>query len=387
MNSIKRVVLMANNYDAVGGITTFVKTIAPGFRDAGFEVEIVTVESVYEDSKSLFDPSFKHRTGIEKSMPANRHFRRLKDRLKPAIYVNRFIYKRRQREASRNLARLYKSWGRDTVLIITQVYGAECLINGGIKLGNNKGPYVVGMYHDSFEEAAKGKNIKRLIKCFMDIDKFLVLTKIDADLFREEGFTNVSFIHNPVSIEAPNRPIKKDNLVVSLGRYHPQKSLDYLIKAWAEIASDFPDWRLEMYGGGGMQAKLQKLIDELTINDSARLMGATDQVGKLLGRSSIYALSSQHEGLPLAIVEAARFNVPTVAFDCAPGIAELVDHDKSGIIVPRNNVHLLAEGLKQLMSNHKLCEEMGVAARKKSNEYKVNTIIEKWAGIFDELII
>lgn len=387
MSSIKRVVLMANNYDAVGGITTFVKTIAPGFRDAGFDVEIVTVEPTREDGESLFDPSFKHTAGIEKPMPVNRHFHRLKDRLRPIIYINRFIYKKRQKEASKNLAKLYKSLGRDTVLVITQVYGAERLINGGIRIGNNDGPYVVGMYHDSFEEAARGRDMKRLTRCFTDIDKFLVLTKVDAEHFREEDFTNIGFIHNPVSIETPRHLTKKDNLVISLGRYHPQKSLDYLIKAWAEVIPGFPGWRLEMYGGGEMQAKLQKLIDELNIGNSAHLMGATDKVRELLSKASIYALSSQHEGLPLAIVEAARFAVPTVAFDCAPGIAELIENEKTGIITPRNNVHMLAGGLKRLMGNEKSRKQMGLAAQKKSQEYQTRTIIEVWAKLFDELVL
>jgi glycosyltransferase involved in cell wall biosynthesis len=385
MTEIKRVVLMLNNPDAVGGVTTFVNTIAPGFRDAGYEVELLTVEQMHSDEEYLLDPTFKHCIGVASAMPTKRNFVRVRDYLDLRIYRNRRIYKKLKDKACKNLTRVYKEWGRDTVLIITQVYGAEHLIRGGVDISTNNGPYVVGMYHDSFEQATKGRDMERLVKNFKQVDRLLCLTGYDAEQFRKRGFTNIGYMHNPVSIEAPKAAIDKENIVVSLGRYHPQKSLDYLINAWGEIAKDYPDWRLEMYGDGNERAKLQKLIDKLDINDNTKLMGKTNKVKEVLSRSSINTLSSQHEGLPLAIVEAARFGVPTVAFDCAPGISELIDNGKTGIVTPRNNAHLLAEGIKSLISDDQRRNAMGAAAHKRSLQYETDKIIKQWEHLFDDL--
>lgn len=387
IRDIKKVVIMANNPDAVGGITTFVNTIAPGFRDAGYEVELVTVEHMHSDGEYLLDPSFKHRVGVASSMPAKRSFARIRDYFNPRVHRNIRLYRKLQEQACKNLADMYQEWGRDTVLIITQVYGAEHLLSGGVNLNTNSGPYVIGMYHGSFEGAAKGLDVMRCTKNFKHVDKMFCLTAYDAEQFRKVGFTNVDYIHNPVNIE-PSKPVRiKENLVVSLGRYHPEKSLHYLINAWGEIAKKYPDWSLELYGGGGEWKRLQKLIDTLDIHENTKLMGKTTDINGVLSRASINALSSQREGLPIAIVEAARFNVPTVAFDCAPGISELIIDGKTGIITPRNNSHLLAEGIESLIVGSKKRLAMGKAASDDSMKYKTASIIRQWEQVFKELVV
>ena len=285
---------------------------------------------------------------------------------------NRRIYKRMKHHSAQNLAKIWSRWGRDTVVIITQMYTAERLIHGGVDLTSKSGPYVVGMYHGSYEEAARNNDVKRLKNCFKNVDKFVVLTSKDSAIFRNNKFSNVSFIHNPVRFKQSKKMSKKEKVVVSLGRYHSEKSLDYLIEVWSELAGEYPDWRLEMYGSGNKEAKLQKLISELGIERSAFLKGKTNNVPSVLGRASVHALSSQHEGLPLAIVEAARFEVPTVSFNCAPGISELIDDGVTGIITPPNNSHLLAEGLRTYLQDRSVRLSAGRKARIKSKAYETH---------------
>ena len=85
MGNIRKVVLMANNYDALGGITTFVNTISHGFEAANFEVEIVTVEPTRSNGAVLFDSSFKHMSSLTMPLPQNRHYRTRYDRFNPKI--------------------------------------------------------------------------------------------------------------------------------------------------------------------------------------------------------------------------------------------------------------------------------------------------------------
>lgn len=386
---IKKVVLMANNPDAVGGITTFLNTIAPGFREAGYDVEFLTVSQMHENTSYLLDESFSHHIGVAAALPAKRDrtFARVRDYAKFKIYRNRRLYKKLRHKLHTNLSRIYKSYGRDTVIIITQVYGAEQLRASGINLSATNGPYVVGMYHDSFEEAAGTHNLTRLKECFKDVDKFLCLTQYDAEQFRAKEFTNTGYIYNPVSIEPKKRLSKNNKVAVSLGRYHPQKSLHYLVRAWSMLAKKYPDWRLDMYGGGPEQAKLQKLIDDLDIGKNTTLKGKTSAVGDVLADASINVLSSQHEGLPIAIVEAARFQVPTVSFDSAPGIAELIDDGVTGIITPRNNTRALAEGIERLIQDDDLRRSMGLMAQKESMKYQTPRIIAQWERLFDTLTL
>ena len=117
------------------------------------------------------------------------------------------------------------------------------------------------------------------------------------------------------------------------------------------------------------------------------MKGKTNNVPSVLGRASVNALSSQHEGLPLAIVEAARFGFPTVSFNCAPGISELIDDGVTGIITPPNNSHLLAEGLRTYLQDRSVRLSAGRKARIKSKAYETHRIVADWKELFRTLEI
>lgn len=378
--------LMVNNHDSLGGITTFVNSLGSALKNEGYDVEMASAEAMHKDAPTLIDDEFNLTIGTTKCMPENRSYKRMLDWLNPIIVYNRSFTNKNRYQAGRKLAKYFNSLGNDTVVIITQVFVAEALKQGGAKLTKRDGPYVVGMYHGSFEQAITSRDFNRVKKYFSDIDKFLVLTELDKELFREHKFNNVDYIYNPVSI-MPNSThhTKKEKKVVSMGRYHPQKSLDYLLRSWSLVCDEFKDWKLELYGGGEDHDMLQGLINELDISDSAFLMGRAKRVDDVLAGASINAMSSQYEGLPIAIVEAARFNVPTVAFNCAPGIEELIKDEVTGYVTPQNNIELLADGLRKLMSDDDRRVRMGDLAQKESLKYTPESIVKKWIKMFDNL--
>ena len=232
--------------------------------------------------------------------------------------------------------------------------------------------------------------IPDVLQAYADVDRTVFLTAEDAERFRLAGLNNTGWIPNPVTLAgaetgavAETGPARR-NTIVALGRYDEVKSLHYLLAAWAEIAPALPDWSVELYGEGELRESLQALIDDRAIPRAA-LMGKTDAVAEVLASAKIHVISSQHEGLPISIVEAGLSGVPTVSFDCSPGVEMLIDSGRTGYIVAQNNVTALAERLQTLAADPAALAQMSDEVRADMAQYAPERILDRWEDLFREM--
>lgn len=383
----KRVVIMANDVDRLGGVGRFMNNMGVEFFRRGYAVELV---GIAEPPAGHYQPMKRPdgiiaRTLMSGAVPEDWTLNTAAHRRDPA---RRARYKKRMEmraEAVDKLKHLLTEWGNETVVICTQVYGMEHMLEAGYDASDRSLPTVIGQYHGSFDMAARtNSDLKRVLKAYSDIARTVFLADADAESFCRAGLNNTDWIANPVEAPPALDNLTRRNVIVALGRYEEQKSLDYLIRAWALIAHDLPEWSVELYGEGSLRQALSELIDELNV-PRITLEGKTDEVGNVLASSKIHALSSQDEGLPIAIVEAARLGVPSVAFDCAPGISDLIHDNETGFVVPLNDTGALADRLAELARNEQLLESMSAAAVIDARRFDSDVIIAKWEQLFAEL--
>jgi glycosyltransferase involved in cell wall biosynthesis len=93
-----------------------------------------------------------------------------------------------------------------------------------------------------------------------------------------------------------------------------------------------------------LHGRLQQQVEGAGLQGRVTLPGLAGDIEAELRASSVFALSSVHEGLPMALAEAMACGVPCVAFDCAPGVREIVTDGVDGIVVPPRNVAALFGG-------------------------------------------
>lgn len=87
-----------------------------------------------------------------------------------------------------------------------------------------------------------------------------------------------------------------------------------------------------MYGTGEDEAELRTLCTALGLDGSVDWRGRTDDVPGALADSSVFVQSSRGEGFPLALLEAMASGVPCAAFDCAPGVREIIRDGEDGLL-------------------------------------------------------
>ena len=189
-------------------------------------------------------------------------------------------------------------------------------------------------------------------------------------------------MHNSLSFYPHEASDVTAPVVVAAGRYAPEKGYDRLIDAFAAVAPDHPEWTLKIFGHGPLQAQLEKQVERLGLTGRVFLPGLADDIESELRAASVFALSSIHEGLPVALAEAMACGLPSVAFDCAPGVREIVTDGVDGIVVPPRNVAALAEGLGRLMGDEDLRRRYGSAARENVRKFAPDAVLSQWEDVF-----
>ena len=141
---------------------------------------------------------------------------------------------------------------------------------------------------------------------------------------RAFGLTQpVAVIPNGIDLPAASYRLTdaETPFVLSLGRLHPKKALDRLIRAWALVAPDFPQWRLKIVGPSeiGYADQLKKLAQQLKL-DSADISGPVfgDEKMAMLAGAELFALSTLHENFGMTVAESLAVSTPVISSKGAP---------------------------------------------------------------------
>lgn len=213
-------------------------------------------------------------------------------------------------------------------------------------------------------------------------DKFVVLTEEDKKYWNmKNNIVIPNFLSN-----YPNKVSSLQNhQVIAVGRLSYQKGFDRLITAWVLIKKHYPYWNLKIFGSGELKEKLMKQIELLDLKDVIEIHPPTVDINSHYINSSIYALSSHYEGLPMVLLEAMSCGLPIVSFSCKCGPKDLITNNKNGYLIEEGNIKELANKLMTLMASNELRRKMGICSYKKSLEYSDNVIMNKWIDLFENL--
>jgi colanic acid/amylovoran biosynthesis glycosyltransferase len=167
-----------------------------------------------------------------------------------------------------------------------------------------------------------------------------------------------------------SRPENARLEVISVARLIPKKGIEYALRAVAELARRKIAVRYTVVGGGPLHDRLQKLAHDLKLGDMVIFAGPQPHraIVEMMQRSdvllapSVTAIDGDAEGTPVAILEAQSCGIPVVSTLHA-GIPEVVEHGRSGFLVPEGDVAALAARVEQLSESRALREEMGNAGR------------------------
>lgn len=149
---------------------------------------------------------------------------------------------------------------------------------------------------------------------------------------------------------------KYDKLVLAVGRFEWQKDYDTLFKAFEPIAK-MENVGLFILGKGPLLSRFEQLAQDLGIEDSVCFAGFDKNPFKYMKSSSVFVLSSQHEGMPGVLIQALASGAACVSTDCRTGPNEIIEHGENGLLVPVGNSAMLGDAISELLHNSNLNEK------------------------------
>lgn len=153
--------------------------------------------------------------------------------------------------------------------------------------------------------------------------------------------------------------------ILCVGALSRRKGHPVLLEAFAQVRGVVPGARLTLVGDGPERAALEKRAAELTIAEAVDFVGAVahDRVAELYARADVFCLPSHAEGVPTVLMEAMAMELPVVATRIM-GIPELVEHERSGLLVAPARPDELADALGRLLTDRELADRLGREGRK-----------------------
>jgi glycosyltransferase involved in cell wall biosynthesis len=215
--------------------------------------------------------------------------------------------------------------------------------------------------------------------------------------FEDIDKARIRVIHNGIDPPAPLTGASReairarwgagpDDVVFgSVANYKPGKGLGGLVRAFATVARDGPGLRLVLVGEGRRRPELERLVADLGLGDAVTLVGPVADAREIVGAFDVAVQSSESEGLPNAVLEAAAAGVAIVATD-AGGTREILDAGRVGVLVPVRSEEALAAGMRRLVTDEPLRRDLGALAQTFVVEtFGMDRFVRETAALYEEL--
>ena len=267
----------------------------------------------------------------------------------------------------------------DSKYIVSTRYDFSALLS---KYGNDNSVKIAQEHHYH-------NNNKRYINIlknkYYNIDYLFALTKTLEDDYKKflikNKHTKVVLVPNMLYyIPSKQSKLDKKN-IITISRLDYGKRNDDIIKAFSKIKEN--DWKLYIIGDGKEFNNLNKLINDLNMNDRIILTGYKnkEEIEEYMLKSSLFLMASETEGLPMVLLEAMSYGIPCIAYEIASGVNDIIDNNKNGYIIKNRNEEEYIEKIEKVINDSKLRNELGIEAKNKANEFSKEKIVNIWEKI------
>lgn len=216
------------------------------------------------------------------------------------------------------------------------------------------------------------QNRMRTVHCFSDLDRFLNVVP-----------SSIKYVRNEMRVQ------DSDFLIGVVGDVLARKGQVYLFRAMAEILEAVPNCKLVLVGRFNRSEdyvqRLRRIQKRSPLTNRVKWLGLRENVQDFMGAFDICVVPSVSEPLGLVALEALATATPVVASRTG-GLPEIVQHNKSGILVPPKDPGELAKAVITLAKDAKLRNAMGESGRAFVREkFDPATLARRVESVYQEL--
>lgn len=218
-------------------------------------------------------------------------------------------------------------------------------------------------------------------------DYIVTLTERDKETYQKElrRIDRIEVIYNPINELKRIKKGNREKWLITTGRLVEGKGMQFLVKMAAHLLPEHPDWKWILLGDGVEREFLEQKISEYGLEKQLILKGMVQNVEEYLEKASVYVLTSEHEGLPMVLLEAKTHAVPCVSFDIYTGPAEIIVDGQDGFLIPPFDCEEMEKKIELLMEEEELRQRFSRATQHSLEKFRIHTIIQKWNEVFGKL--
>ena len=249
------------------------------------------------------------------------------------------------------------------------------------ELAGKKIPHVA-WWHSGDEKFIRGGYVKYVGQ----YEKFVVLTDGFADSLKSlypEIATKVMRIYNPIDVDvirksANTAPVRAGNYFVVVSRLVNGKDIKTVISAFDDFRkkNNNSDVRLVIVGDGYRMNDYKSFARNSGSNEYIDFMGAMQNPMGIMRGAIANILSSEHEGLPTVLIEAAALGTLNIASDCHYGPREILLNGRAGLLFPVGDVKALSEQMDRVYNNTVDVEKITACATRNVKRFDIQQIAE-----------
>ena len=198
---------------------------------------------------------------------------------------------------------------------------------------------------------------------------------------RREAKVVPNFIDVP---DAPTTmpPDSGEQNIVSIGRIEPLKGQDILVKAFAEIAHQYPRTILNLIGpdrwnGQKFQDQLPRIVRDEKVRSRIRFHGTVPlaDIPRHLACAKFAVIASRgFESFGFSALEAMAIGRPVISTEIG-GLPELIEHEQTGLIIPPDNIDAMASAMDRMLKSSDLCQTFGKSGHRRARKYYDTQIV------------
>lgn len=243
-----------------------------------------------------------------------------------------------------------------------------------------------GSQFDKFYENELNKKKKKYVKkVFNTVDKVIVLSEEWQEKILRWFDCDIEVLHNAVFIPEKINYNNNSKNITLLGRLNERKGTYDLIDVVEKMKSELNknEYRFILAGDGDLE-KLKRMINDKGIEDMVEVLGWIDinKRDKILKDTLIYVLPSYNEGMPMSVLEAMSYGIPTISTNVG-GIPKIIDDDINGLLIEPGDKEALYKNIKYLIENNGIRDEMSKNAYITiDNKFGINNNIKRLENIY-----
>ncbi len=219
-------------------------------------------------------------------------------------------------------------------------------------------------------------------------DYIVTLTKRDEESYRKylNRRDKIRAIYNPMEHVLPGEECQREKWLITAGNLTTVKGTDLLAKIAPEILKKYTDWKWFVLGDGELRGLLEQAREREGLEERLILPGRVQNVSEYMKKAEIFVLPSRTEGLPMVLLEAKAWRLPSISFDIMTEPSEIIQDKRNGFLIRPFDCEEMADRIGLLIEDEPLRKAFRENTAFGMEKFQMEPILWQWNEVIDQVM-